>query len=72
MVEPLSERLGEPPDRIAFVGDRLYTDVRMARAAGMLAILVLSGETREQDLAGTEHPPDLVFRDLDELRERLA
>lgn len=72
MVEALSQRLGEPPDRIAFVGDRLYTDVRMARAAGMLAILVLSGETREDDLQGTEHLPHLVFRDLDELRERLA
>ncbi len=72
MVEALCERLGEPRDRIAFVGDRLYTDVRMARAAGMLAVLVLSGEAREDDLAGTEHPPHLVFRDLDELRQRLA
>lgn len=72
MIEALSGRLGQPPDRIAFVGDRLYTDVRMARTAGMLAVLVLSGETRDDSLAETNAPPDLVFRDLEELRGRLA
>ena len=34
------------------VGDRLSTDIRMALDAGMSSMLVLTGETRRQDLAG--------------------
>ena len=40
------ERHGLRADEIAMVGDRLYTDIRMARDAGALAILTLTGETR--------------------------
>lgn len=29
------------------IGDRLYTDIRLAQNMGMLSILVLSGETKE-------------------------
>ncbi len=72
MIEVLSARLGQPPDRIAFVGDRLYTDVRMARTAGMLAVLVLSGETRVEDVTGSPCHPDLVVQDLVELHRLLA
>src|SRR5204862_4213464 len=32
------------PGQLAMVGDRLYTDIAMARAAGALAVLVLTGE----------------------------
>jgi putative hydrolase of the HAD superfamily len=34
-----AERIGEPPERIAFVGDRVDKDVRPALSWGMTAIL---------------------------------
>ena len=67
MVTALCERMGLPAADIAYVGDRLYTDVAMARRSGMLAVLVLSGETTLADLDGTPEPPDLVVGGLDEL-----
>jgi HAD superfamily hydrolase (TIGR01450 family) len=59
------------PSDLAVVGDRLYTDMAMARSAGAMGILVLSGETtREQ--ANAAHPkPDLIIADVGELGERL-
>lgn len=44
----------------ASIGDRLYTDIALAKNSGMLSILVLSGETKESDINET-NAPDLVF-----------
>jgi HAD superfamily hydrolase (TIGR01450 family) len=63
----LSEASGVPLSRVAVIGDRLYTDIAGARAAGALAILVLSGEAAAADLEGAEARPDLVIQDLSEL-----
>lgn len=68
MIEALSERLGMPPHEFAYVGDRLYTDVAMARASGMLAILTLTGETRMEDIQSSEFQPDLVVDNLQDLK----
>jgi NagD protein len=59
------------PDEIAVVGDRLYTDMAMAKAAGSLGILVLTGEaTRQQAEAATaEAKPDLIVESVAELVE---
>ena len=67
MVTALCERWDLPAERIAYVGDRLYTDVAMARESGMLGVLVLSGETTLADLDGSPHQPDLVVDGLAEL-----
>ncbi len=45
MLTGICERYGLEPDEIAMCGDRIYTDVAMARNAGALGVLVLSGET---------------------------
>jgi FMN phosphatase YigB (HAD superfamily) len=37
------EAASEPPDRIAYVGDRIDNDVLPARAAGMLAVHLRRG-----------------------------
>jgi putative hydrolase of the HAD superfamily len=34
-----AERIGEPPERVAFVGDRIDKDIRPALACGMTAVL---------------------------------
>ncbi len=56
-VAAISRRAGVPPERIAFVGDRLYTDMRMAAVSGMVGVLVLSGETRLEDLDTSPDKP---------------
>ncbi|MGE5529942.1 MAG: HAD-IIA family hydrolase [Patescibacteria group bacterium] len=72
MVEAIRDKYGLERDNVAIAGDRLYTDIAMGRAAGILAILVLSGETRPGDLDGSPHQPDLTLADLGELADLLA
>jgi len=56
-VEAICDRTGRPAEKIAFIGDRLYTDIRMAHQFGMVGVLVLSGETsREMAAASPDHP----------------
>lgn len=71
MAATILERLHVPPDDTVVVGDRVLTDVRMARQAGMHAALVLSGATRPEDLhRGVAAMPDFVLEDVTELIPR--
>ncbi|MBI2000932.1 MAG: HAD-IIA family hydrolase [candidate division NC10 bacterium] len=49
------------------IGDRLETDIRMAREAGMAGALVLTGVTDRRTLRRSPIQPDYVLRDLREL-----
>jgi HAD superfamily hydrolase (TIGR01450 family) len=60
------------PDQLAVVGDRLYTDMAMAKSAGAMGILVLTGETTKAEAADAKHLVDLVVQDVGELSELLA
>jgi HAD superfamily hydrolase (TIGR01457 family) len=71
MVEMAAAQVGLPLARLAMVGDRLYTDMALGAAAGIPAILVLSGETRAADLAGAAQSPDLVLPDVGALADLL-
>lgn len=62
---------GFQKEEVAFVGDRLYTDVAAGVNNGAKGILVLSGETKEEDLASSGIRPDGVFRSLKEMTEYL-
>lgn len=61
MADALLERLSLGASRTLLVGDRLDTDMRMAREAGMSAALVLTGATVSADLDGYEPRPDFVL-----------
>ena len=50
------------------VGDRLYTDIALGQA-GLAMVLVLSGETRAEDVAGSLYQPDIILAWVDELLE---
>ncbi len=63
MLRPILDAHGVPPSQLAMVGDRLYTDMAMARQAGALGILVLTGEATASDVAD-EPTPWLVVPDL--------
>lgn len=67
MIEAALEILGLPPERCAVVGDRLETDIRMAKENGLLGILVLTGVTRPEDLERSPIKPDHVLPSLAEL-----
>lgn len=59
------------PDQIAMVGDRLYTDLAMAHAAGVLGVLVLTGETTAEAARDARPAPDLILDNAGQLAERL-
>lgn len=71
MLRGLCARVGCAPEEMAMAGDRIYTDIEMARRAGALGVLVLSGEATADDAAAAQPPPDLVLRDLEQFGELL-
>jgi NagD protein len=73
MLEAVFTRHNVAPGEVALVGDRLYTDIRMARDAGAVAVLTLTGETRTSDLDScpAANRPDVVIADLSELGHML-
>lgn len=70
-VDMVLKMTGAQRERVSFVGDRLYTDVKTGTANGARGILVLSGETKLEDLAGADTVPDGVFTGLDEMGQIL-
>lgn len=65
-------RLGGDASGVVMVGDRLSTDIYGAKAAGLRAILLLSGiSTREEAEAGLVQP-DYIFADITELASFLT
>ena len=61
------KRTGYPEEEIAFVGDRMYTDIQVAEGTKAMSILVLTGETVREDLDHYDFAPDLVLESLEEL-----
>lgn len=60
MLDMAALEMGVPADDVVMVGDRLSTDMRMARDAGTASILVLSGETDLALLEGSDIRPTFV------------
>ena len=58
---------GRNSNEMAFVGDRLYTDVAVCVNNGITGILVLSGETVPGDIEKSSVKPDYIFESLYEL-----
>lgn len=58
MLEGILKRHNLQPYEMAMIGDRIYTDMAMAERAGVLGVLVLSGEAKIEDAkkSGMEIP----------------
>ena len=69
MLDAAMELLGLEVGDCLMVGDRLYTDIAMARAAGMPSAVVLTGETTSEQLEATpaEDRPTWVLDRVDRL-----
>ncbi|WP_196593425.1 HAD-IIA family hydrolase [Pectinatus sottacetonis] len=52
---------------VAIVGDRLYTDIAAGVDNGLCSILVLSGETKLEDVAESKIKPNLIFDSVKEI-----
>jgi len=71
MIRGILDHHSLQPWQLAMVGDRLYTDMAMARAAGTVGVLVLTGETTAEQAAQASPAPDLVVPSLAELGVKL-
>jgi HAD superfamily hydrolase (TIGR01450 family) len=71
MIAAALRRTGFKPEELSVVGDRLYTDIALGRAAGIFSILLLSGETGAEDLENSAWQPDLVLNGIGDMLELL-
>ena len=57
-------------DMVIF-GDRLYTDIALGKNHGVCSVLVLSGETHQEDVdnASDSEKPDFIFNSLDDVNK---
>ena len=72
MLETIMNLIGLDAEECVMSGDRLYTEIRMAKGAGMPSAIVLTGETTAQDLAvqPEENLPDYTLERIDQLVPR--
>ena len=66
MVYLAMKAAGASPEETVVIGDRLYTDIACGVNAGVDTVLVLSGETKETDIAQSDVKPAFVLRDVKE------
>ena len=71
MVDAVSKEWQMPIDKIACVGDRLYTDIAVGINAGATSICVLTGEATKEEIKKSEYKPDYCFDSIKELYEAL-
>ena len=65
----LLKRFGVKKEEVVMVGDRLSTDIAFGINSGFTSILVMSGETKEEDLKKSAVKPDIILKDVDELKK---
>lgn len=71
MLDGILERYNLKPSEVAMIGDRIYTDVRMAYNAKAVGVLVMSGETTMDIVAESDLLPDIIAENLAEFEEML-
>ena len=65
------DKTGGTKAHTAFVGDRLYTDVATGVKNGAMGLLVLTGETKMEDVATSDVQPDGIYQGLEEMGQLL-
>lgn len=71
MIIGIMDKYGLKKDEIMMVGDRIYTDLEMARRAGVPDVLVLTGEATIETLKESGLTPELVLDDISVLADLL-
>lgn len=71
-IEKAAERMGIPVSAMCMVGDRLYTDIALGVGAGIPTVLVLSGETKMNEVAQSPYQPTYIFKHLGALADHMT
>ena len=58
------QKAGVSATETVLVGDRIYTDIACAKAAGIDSVLALSGETKEKNLSASVILPDYIAESI--------
>jgi 4-nitrophenyl phosphatase len=64
IVDAAALKMGLQVNQLAMIGDRLYTDIALGQSSGIATVLVLSGETKIEDLKDSPFQPDYTFQNL--------
>ena len=67
MVDVVSEKWNVPIEKVAVVGDRLYTDIQVGINAGACTICVLTGEATKKEIKETGIQLDYCFDSINDL-----
>lgn len=67
MIGHILKKSSTPPEHVVMIGDRIYTDMELARRVPCDSILVLSGETKREDIASIEKQPTMVVDSVADL-----
>lgn len=67
MAQALASKFHLPKEKIAFMGDRLYTDIAFANNNGFYSLLVLSGETDKTLYEKSGARADMVLESIAQL-----
>ena len=70
-VDYILAKTGAEREKVTFVGDRLYTDVKTGINNGAHGVLVLSGEAKFEDVAVSDVVPDAIFNGLKDMAAML-
>jgi HAD superfamily hydrolase (TIGR01457 family) len=74
MIQAAMEAMGLRPEECILIGDRLETDIRMGKEAGIATGIVLTGVTSEEALREIKHTPsqpDFVFQSIADVENLL-
>ena len=71
MLEMAASEIGCMVNDIIMVGDRLYTDIRMAVDSDVMSIAVLSGETTREDIASSDIRPTFICDSVADILETM-
>ncbi len=74
MVQTVLEVLGLRPEECILIGDRLETDIKMGKDAGITTGIVLTGVTDEKTLVQYKHTPnqpDFIFQSIADVEDLL-
>lgn len=67
MISHVINRHKVSPEEVLMIGDRIYTDMELAKRVGCDFICVLSGETQQEDIEKLEQQPALVVKDIGDI-----
>lgn len=70
-IDMIGDVTGIAREDMCIFGDRLYTDIALGKRHGVTSVLVLSGETKQEDVdnAAETDRPDFVYADLGAVME---